>query len=682
MVKKNIKNKKPTQNKNVKATGNKNLQAKINEFEIKDIYINIFFAVITFLFFREILLQQQFLWSDFVVQYYAFRNFAAVTLSQGILPYWNPYTLGGMPFLADIQTAVFYPLHLLLTIFVTEDKLPFAALEYLLIFHYFMAGVFSYYLARSFDLNKWASILCGITFMFGGIMVAHAMHEPMIIQMAYLPLIFIFYNKGLNTNKLKYILLTGLLLGITILCGHPQITLYIFFTFLLFGLYQIFFKLKDTSYKIDISFFRFVIIAAIPLVIGIMIGAIQLLPTMMLSELSIRAKMTYEQTIFGSLNYRSLFVMFSPNFFGTFSATQIGTLYWGHEGVNGEWMHLECCIYVGLSTLIFGVFGTITLWKKRIVKFLFAISLFSILFALGDNFILYKFFYNFVPGFNSFRFIGRFPALVLPFCFSLLGAYGFDYFINNAQSEKVKKFIKYFMILVVAFILLWALYMAELFYNIADAYKDKEAYNNSTFQLFKTVAILLALFGLVVSYKKNFVVQQVILFFLILLSFIDFYLFGSQLNTTSIPPQNRYPNQKTVAEIKQEYKRELYRVKARINEYRRIFSYNQGMVDFIFTIDGYTPLELKDKFPPFRTNELMNVKYYATIDTLTEMFYFEYNKNYMPRAWLSYYPIVESSLERVAKILEDTTFDIVRKVIINQEPEIHINKELMGGGYG
>jgi uncharacterized membrane protein YfhO len=45
----------------------------------------------------------------------------------------------------------------------------------------------------------------------------------------------------------------------------------------------------------------------------------------------------------------------------------------------------------------------------------------------------------------------------------------------------------------------------------------------------------------------------------------------------------------------------------------------------------------------------------------------------MPRAWMSYYPIGESSLENVSRILEDATFDIRTKVIIDREPEIFID---------
>jgi hypothetical protein len=701
------------ENKNIEVTENKNL-----EFKIKDRYIIIFFGILTFLFFREILLQQKFLWSDFIMQYYPFRNFAAVTFYKGIFPSWNPYMYGGMPFIADIQTAVFYPLHLLLTIFVTDDKLPFAALTYLHIFHYFMAGVFSYYLARSFDLSKWASILSGITFMFCGIMVAHAMHEPMIIQLAYMPLIFMFYNKSLSTSrpfekgvpyenpslncvetsqthlnnsgiiklstsKLKYTLLTGLFMGIAILCGHPQVTLYIFFTFLLFGLYQTFFKFKENNYKIDISLVRFIAIVAVPFVIGIMLGAIQLLPTMRLAELSERTLMSYKESLIGSLNYHNLITLFSPKFFGTFGALDPDEMkdfvnYWGHK----EWNYLYCesCIYVGLPALIFGVFGIITLWKKRIVKFLAAISLFSILFSLGDNFIIYKFFYNFVPGFDNFRYIGRFAALILAFSFSLLGAYGFDYFIKNAESEKVKKFIKYFIILILCFVLLWVLYIVGLFENIDDAYKYKKVYNNSIVQLLKTIVILLSLFGLIILFKKKIIPQQVLFLLFILLSFTDFYIFGSQQNNTLLGPHIRYKNQHITKDIRQEYHRELYRIQSKITNQLKFFELNQELLEYVFTVDGYNPLRLKYRYPPFRTSELMNVKYTAVIiDSVRKSIGLKQNENYAPRVWMSYYPIVENSPNMVAGILRDTTFEIEKKVIIDQEPEIHINKSLMEG---
>ena len=677
-MKKDVKNKKPIQNKKVKSVDGKNKKVKQNQFEIKDIHIIIFFGLITFLFFREIILQQKFLWEDFAFQYYPFRNFAAVSLSNGVLPFWNPYTFGGMPFLADIQTAFFYPLHLLLTIFVKGDKLHFAFLEYLIIFHYFMAGVFSYYLARSFDLSKWASVLGGITFMFCGFMVTHAIHETMVIQFAYMPLIFMFYNKSLSTSKLKYILLTGLFMGIAILCGHPQITLYTFFTFLFYGLYQIFFKFKDNHYKIDISIFKFVAIVAIPFILGIMIGAIQLFPTLKLSGLSIRATMSYQESLDGALHYRNLFTLFSPHFFGQSNAAKEGIRYWGHfeENIRNTYFYWESCIYVGLLALVFGMLGIIALWKERIIKFLATISLFSILFILGDNFILYKLFYDFVPGFNIFRGIGRF-GLIFAFGFSLLGAYGIDYFINNAESDKVKKFIKYFIMLISGFTLLWLLYQVGLLKWLTDNYIDKEVYDNSTLQLFKTVVILLVLLGLIIWFKKKIISQSVTLLFFILLSFIDLYIFGSKHNTSPVMIEEFYTNKEAIQIIKEDYNgTELYRIKGRSPENLFAFDQNQGMIDFVFMIDGYNPLNLKNRFPPFRENDLMNVKFFTIWDYETEMLRLILNETYAPRAWMAYQTIVESSLENVAKILEDSTFDIKTKVIIDKVPEIPIDKDI------
>ena len=676
-----------------KAMQSENIEIKTNQFEIKDIYVIIFFAVITFLFFRELILQQKFLWADFVPYYYPVRNFAAVTLSNGIFPHWNPYILGGMPFLADIQTAIFYPLHLLLTIFVTEDKLPFVALEYILIFHYFMAGVFSYYLARSFNLNKWASILCGITFMFCGFMVANMIFESYVNSFTYMPIIFMFYNKSLSTSKPKYILLTGLFIGIVILCSHPQIVLYILFTFLLFGLCQIFFKFKENNYKINASLLKFIAIATIPFIIGVMLGAIQLLPTMRLTELSVRANMSYKDSLEGQLNYHNLLTLFSPKIFGYGDAAQDpGVRYWGHKE-GGSFLYVCSCIYVGLSALFFGLLGIITLWKKRIIKFLAIVSLLSILFILGDNFILYKFFYNFVPGFDKFRYIGRF-GLVLAFSFSLLCAYGFDYFINNAKSEKVKIFIKYSIILILisSFILLSLSQITRLFeelimHKYEGMYKDKIIiairimYKNSISQLMITVIILSTLIGLVIFYKKKIIPPQVILPLFILLSFTDLYIFGSQQNNSSVYPEEYYLNQEMVTKLKQEYTKELFRIKLKSKIIQQKFVVeNQELLDYVFTLDGNIPLTIQNRSTLFRTDELMNVKYIVVFDTVTEQFKLEYNENYLPRAWMSYYPIVENSLENVAKILEDTTFDIIKKVIVDQEPEIHINKALMGGG--
>ena len=73
-------------------------------------------------------------------------HFAAEYLHQGIIPLWNPYLYSGTPFAADVQSGLFYPLNLLLFLLIPD--LTYEWLEYLAIFHIWLAGVTMYLCLR------------------------------------------------------------------------------------------------------------------------------------------------------------------------------------------------------------------------------------------------------------------------------------------------------------------------------------------------------------------------------------------------------------------------------------------------------------------------------------------------------------------------------------------------------
>ena len=73
-------------------------------------------------------------------------HFAAQYLRQGIIPLWNPHLYSGAPFAADIQSGLFYPINLLVFLFV--PRLTYEWLEYLAIFHFWLAGVTMYLCLR------------------------------------------------------------------------------------------------------------------------------------------------------------------------------------------------------------------------------------------------------------------------------------------------------------------------------------------------------------------------------------------------------------------------------------------------------------------------------------------------------------------------------------------------------
>ena len=86
--------------------------------------------------------QQTFFWEDFVYQNYPYRAFLAEQLREGTLPFWNPYQFGGMPYVADVQAAAFYPPNALLAIFVGGNGLDPRWVEMLGVLHALAGGFF------------------------------------------------------------------------------------------------------------------------------------------------------------------------------------------------------------------------------------------------------------------------------------------------------------------------------------------------------------------------------------------------------------------------------------------------------------------------------------------------------------------------------------------------------------
>src|SRR6516162_2268815 len=134
-------------------------------------------ALAVLVFFRDILLRNAFFWEDFMYYYYPARNFAAVSMSGGQLPLWNPYTFNGMPFQADIQTALFYLPNLVLTLFVSGGRLSLYAFELEIILHYIIAGAGMYYLVKSYGVDRIFSMFSGLVFALSGFMITRAIHQ-------------------------------------------------------------------------------------------------------------------------------------------------------------------------------------------------------------------------------------------------------------------------------------------------------------------------------------------------------------------------------------------------------------------------------------------------------------------------------------------------------------------------
>src|SRR5881275_1588069 len=95
---------------------------------------------LVFIFYYPILFGGKFLWEDFVEQEFPFRNFATSSLAAGHIPQWDPYVFSGMPFIADIQAAFWYPVNMIESLFVSGGHLSPVVMQWFIILHYFVAA--------------------------------------------------------------------------------------------------------------------------------------------------------------------------------------------------------------------------------------------------------------------------------------------------------------------------------------------------------------------------------------------------------------------------------------------------------------------------------------------------------------------------------------------------------------
>src|SRR5690349_21218542 len=92
-------------------------------------------ALLFLIFYPGLLFGSAFLWEDFVEQEFPYRTLAASSLAAGKLPYWNPYTFCGMPFLADIQIAFWYPANMLQSLFVSDGHVTPVTMQWFILLH-------------------------------------------------------------------------------------------------------------------------------------------------------------------------------------------------------------------------------------------------------------------------------------------------------------------------------------------------------------------------------------------------------------------------------------------------------------------------------------------------------------------------------------------------------------------
>lgn len=628
------------------------------------------FFVTTFIFFWDQIFQNSFFWEDFVEYIFPVQTFAAKEFSKFSIPFWNPFTFLGMPFMADLQVGFFYPLNRMLSlVFISGNQLPVIAIELVIILHFFIAQISMYLLARYWKISSYGSIIASVSYAFSMMMVCHVIHPMIVYHLAWFPMILMLFLKGINTQKYYYSIYSGLLFGMTMLSGHPQTTLYealfLLFAFVWFLIAGIR-KKEIEGMKILYTAFA----SLIPIIVAAGIFAIQYLPSKELANLSQRNEITYEKATEGSLQFKNIYTAFVPKIFGSVDGKneKNPSYYLETNGSIQRHFYWETTFYFGIVALFLGLFAIGTSFRRREAAFLIFIGLFGFLYALGESSFIFDIFYG-LPLFGTFRNPSRMMFFVIT-AFSILAAMGFDKLWEN------RKKYDYIILLIAGLIPLIVLLLASSG-SFFDSFSTPEIVRSSITESATTSLILM-----VIAIAVAFLCERTILkpaaagLILAAIAMFDLFLVGASFNQNPQNPVKSYemkPDIKTL--LTPNPPKEIFRVNMRLFEPIRFMAMqrNQGLIDKLMLIEGYNPLILEKVRPPLDDNQkihdLYNVRYEVKVDLEKGSWAFAERTTQFPRAWLvNNYQIVPE--DQVKNKMKYGTYDYHQIVLLEEEPGI------------
>ena len=374
---------------------------------------------------------------DILVGAYPTRVYVHRLLTQGEMPLWNPYQLGGIPLLADIQVAVYYFPNLIFDFIFWNRDITYPAFEALVVFHYCLGAILLYGYLRHLKIGPWAALVGAIAFEFNGFFVGHHGHYSMFSVVVWLPGILWMLDKAWAAagrgDRILYTVAAGFFMSQLLMGGHPQMTFYCsifivaYFCFRLVINFRVwrFFLFEGPIWNwFSNPIFQIPLILGIAGIIGLGIASIGLLPMFELLGRSLRSEPSLEFASQYSLLPRNLITLLMPEFL--------------------NWSGTEFRIFAGVLTLLLVLITWIVPEAPRPeVIFFFGAMIVAFILSLGGFTAIHGWFYRFLPGFGSVRVAARIFYFA-NFSLAILAAFGAQILfeqMSDAERERLSRFV-------------------------------------------------------------------------------------------------------------------------------------------------------------------------------------------------------------------------------------------------
>jgi hypothetical protein len=356
---------------------------------------------------------------DAYMAVYPWRHYLGASLSEGRIPWWDPYRFAGTPFAANISTGTFYPFN---WAYAAGDILhvqtAISALSQLIA----LLGAFWFF--SLLRLHPYASGLGAVTFAFSGFLTGWGAHDPVVNAVIWLPLALAGTELQRRGRSRLGLPVTAASLALSLLAGHVQFSIYVWMAAGLWAAVSMFFDGRAARAGGPREVLRRVgpfaggVAASFSVAAGLC--AVQLLGVAEFSQHIFRRTETYAAVLKTALPYRHLPTLLIPDYFGN----PVDLNYSG-PGIN----YTQLVLYMGMATLLLAVVG---LFKRpgRATAYFAILGAVGILAALGTPF--YRVLYFLVPGLSRTTHIARF-TLFISFAISGLAAVGLHRLLQDRK---------------------------------------------------------------------------------------------------------------------------------------------------------------------------------------------------------------------------------------------------------
>lgn len=359
---------------------------------------------------------------------------------------WDRTSFCGIPFLANPAARTFYPPDLVLRLLTPLS--PEAVFSVLILFHAWMLGIGGAVWARGFVRSPAAATLAGWLLVLNGYISSRTgLADPaFLFATAWMPWILHWMGRLDRRSGWLGLVVCGIL---EVLAGRPDLTFYLANLLIGYLLWKWVPRLKSNRGRYR-GRRELTALAAAAVVVGL-VTAIQTLPTLELQGHTVNrsGQANFDFASIDSLDPQLLLASLFPGSMGDPTGRTPSQIlgapgsYWG----QGAGFH-EVYFHLGVITLLLAVLGLAS-GRTRMTLFWFLVLCFSILLAMGKYSPVYRFFFDFVPGWDRFRVPARVLVVAL-LAVTCLASSGLDALLRRRHTPRLKW-------VALGFLLLWFL---------------------------------------------------------------------------------------------------------------------------------------------------------------------------------------------------------------------------------